>query len=505
MASLSEYAKHLRFTHFSLVTVSLLIVITSFLTPTTVLQKAQLQAETLLDLHEGREELSLYAEAEAEIAAAFPEYSRETMVVLSLPDGNGNIQERAFTTEFNFSIPLPVKGLPQGSDSQLSWFLTAAGKMDWATENAREGYFKEKISNLDDLARRWESFIGPDQVITAKNVDRNQPSLIYTSDQELEFPAFTVREETISATLIRDPQEINRLRASDSFSERARVSYSTTTALTARLISQIDDDIEFARSEDYTYSFGTKEEGEDAAFDLENARKTVASFEVKYPYSIVLSLTDRNGFTETYLYPVNPVQATFSARRKFLKKLNWIADETTVPLTRATEADAREVFSELYEVVGILSSLDLTDITQHINGLVKTEKGSVSLFGVKAPTTLIATWGNLVIAGIVFYLALHIRAFNRKAMEEEEEIDFPWVGFYSGGQLEAISAYGAVFLPPLLAIILPLFAGNDIEFDNWRAVTIVVAIAALIFLFFEFRRLRHLEIEPPLHNVTTPH
>ena len=505
MASLSEYAKHLRFTHFSLITVCLLIVITSFLTPTTVLQKAQLQAETLLDLHEGREELSLYAEAEAEIAAAFPEYSRETMVVLSLPDGNGAVREQAFATEFNFSIPLPVKGVPQGSDAQLSWFQTAAGKMDWATENARAGYFKEKISNLDDLARRWQSFIGPDQVITAKNVDRNQPSLIYSSDQEQDFPSLTVREETLSATLIRDPQEINRLRASDSFSERAQVSYSPTVALTARLISRIEDDIEFALSEDFTYGFGTKEEGEAAAEKLKDARQAVASFEIKYPFSIVLSLTDRNGLTQTYLYPVNPIQATFSARRKFLKKLNWIADDTTVPLTRATEADAREVFVELYEVVGILSSLDLTDITQHINGLVKTEKGSVSLFGVKAPTTLIATWGNLVIAGIVFYLALHVRAFNRKAKAEEEDIDFPWVGFYSGGRLEALSAYGALFLPPVLALVLPLFAGNGITFDIWRLVTISVAVLVLLFLLSEFRALRHLKTAPPRPKVTTPH
>lgn len=505
MASLSEYAKHLRFTHFSLITICLLIVITSFLTPTTVLQKAQLQAETLLDLHEGREELSLYAEAEAEIAAAFPEYSRETMVVLSLPDGKGSVQERAFATEFNFSIPLPVDDAPTGSDAQRSWFQTAAGKMDWATENARDGYFKEKIGNLDDLARRWDSFIGPDQVITAKNIDRDQPALVFSSDQGQDFPTVTLREETLSATLIRDPQEINRLRATDSFSERARVSYSPTTVLTARLISQIDDDIEFARSEDFTYGIGTKEEGEEAADELEKARKAVVSFEVKYPYSIVLSLTDRTGFAETYLYPVNPVQATFSARRKFLKKLNWIADETTVPLTRATEAEARQVFSELYEVVGILSSLDLTDIVEHINGLVKTEKGSVSLFGVKAPTTLIATWGNLVIAGIVFYLALHVRAFNRKAMEAGEEIDFPWVGFYSGGRLEAVSAYGAVFVPPVLALILPLFAGNGIQFDIWRGVTILVAAAVLLFLFSEFRKLRHLEITPPIHNVSTPH
>lgn len=70
-----------------------------------------------------------------------------------------------------------------------------------------------------------------------------------------------------------------------------------------------------------------------------------------------------------------------------------------------------------------------SNFAQFIRKISELSSRQLSLFGLAITSNILMTWGSLILAGISFYLALHLRAFTR-AHSKADVKDIPWIGLY---------------------------------------------------------------------------
>lgn len=120
------------------------------------------------------------------------------------------------------------------------------------------------------------------------------------------------------------------------------------------------------------------------------------------------------------------------------------------------------VFPDLDEVSKCLGSVSIPEFTRYLDQQVNNERGDTTVFGVSAPTSLVATFGLPLLVFAQLYLWLNLRSLvDRRRMSPEDGVwsTVPWIALYDDWVSRAAFVLTAVALPLGLMVFLG-FHGN---------------------------------------------
>ncbi len=151
-----------------------------------------------------------------------------------------------------------------------------------------------------------------------------------------------------------------------------------------------------------------------------------------------------------------PFDKTFPNLDRLLKQFDEI-NIASLEIYRNQESD----------IVGSSSLAQLIQTLNELNGQ------QVSLLGVTAPGSLIRTWGGTIIASIMLYFIVHIRAFTRNNAKDFKN-NVPWIGAYNHDTISK-----ALLL--VTSVLLPIGVAGWLAYDSLPGLSLPAIFAYLSF------------------------
>lgn len=390
MDSRSEFLKHLRLVHFTLVVTALVLLVGSNLTPNFILENAYQQS---VEIHRSAPVLWKWAKGKnipdlgEQIAAVYQEsplYLVENAI--------------AYGPLLGFLVDSHV-----ASDSQQ--FLE--DNIVSREENAPSTL--EKFKGLWNELHRWSRLF----VVTGWDGDNASVQLLPDNDRD-----FVIKSE------LRSGQKGAFLLNSRYLHLKMQPGQSDTWDLV----------IDFERS---ALDLKGCSVGEPGCFDLPDdwPEDFLSANETRLPIAKVRIPIKWKEFTEV------------DFQKEAIQELPELPD-SWAPGT------FDESFADLAQLASEVDSLQLDDLKNHFGKLRSEQGATIELLGAKVPLSALQTWGLLILVSVQLYFALHMERYLRVFAHKTRDDEYPWIGTYKSPPARAVFAITTSVIPVIATLFV---------------------------------------------------
>jgi hypothetical protein len=147
-------------------------------------------------------------------------------------------------------------------------------------------------------------------------------------------------------------------------------------------------------------------------------------------------------------------------------------------------------FPELSSTIGKAQDVEFDDLELILRNLSAVDSDNFKAFGFEIPADMIAMIGLPLLASIQLYFLLHLRVFNREFTSVEEP--FPWIGLYQQRLPHLVFMVTVTVVPSFVQIALFYEAmGQPSEKPFWwvpAGVSVILSVAISAATMFEIRK-----------------